>query len=443
MYSESVRELLSKKGIEEGDKIKVVRDDLTFEGMLLPKIGFGDPSCIVLKLDNGYNIGIDINTISDISLLSKGRIQKEDEVITVPSTLQIPKKRISVLACGGTIASKVEYETGAVKPSVSAEEIVSEFHELHSLASFDTKQIFNILSEDMTPQHWSIMAKEVYDVIKSGTEGVVIAHGTDTMGYSAAALSFMLQDPPIPIVLTGSQRSTDRGSSDNKINLICSVLCAKSDIAHVGVCMHATSSDDFCYFHLGTRVRKMHTSRRDAFQTIGGEPLAIIDYLKKSVSPLTSYRKRDEGRQLKFDNRLNPNVALIYAHPGIKPEFISSLSKYDGVVIAATGLGHVSTNYLGDGFTPPIIDSIKELCTSGIPIVIAPQTIFGRIDMNVYANGRRLLETGVIGNGCDMIPETALVKLMWVLGHEKDPKRIKEEMERNIAGEITERSSLI
>ncbi len=444
MYSESILNLLSEKGIAEGDRITVKKGSLEFTGMLLPKIGFGDPFCLVIKLDSGYNAGIEIGKDAEISLVSK-RVPKEEEQVPVANSLQLHKEKISLLACGGTIASKVEYDTGAVKPSITADELAAIFPEISSLAELNAKQIFNLSSEDMMPAHWAAMAKEAFDAIKAGAEGVVVTHGTDTMGYSAAAMSFMLPDLSVPVVFTGSQRSSDRGSSDNKVNLLCSVLCAKSDIAHVGVCMHATTSDEFCFFHKGTKVRKLHTSRRDAFQSVGAEPLAIIDYAKKSVTSLSAnYQKRDKSRQLRLENAINPNVALIYTYPGIKPEFISSLSKYDGVVIAGTGLGHISTEADGkDNFTNPIFPQVKSLLDSGIPVVMAPQTIFGRIDMEVYSTGRKLIEAGIIGNGCDMIPETALVKLMWVLGHEKDKKKVKEEMEKNIAGEITERSSLL
>ncbi|OIO21732.1 glutamyl-tRNA(Gln) amidotransferase subunit D [Candidatus Micrarchaeota archaeon CG1_02_47_40] len=445
MYSEILLCIFKEKGIEEGDRIKLTKGSSSFEGMLLPKIGFGDPTCVILKLDNGYNIGVEAISGIQIELVSK-KAKKDEEKIHVGRMQGIlPKSRISLLGCGGTIASKIEYETGAVKPAISASELVSTFPELAYAAQIDAKQLFSLSSEDMTPEHWSIMAKEAHDAIKAGADGVVLTHGTDTMHYSAAALSFMLRDLSVPVVFTGSQRSSDRGSSDNKMNLFCSFLCAKSDIAQVGICMHATPNDDFCYFHSGVRARKMHTSRRDAFQTIGAQPLALIDYEKETVTPLCeNYPKKDRKRQTVLENAVNSNVALIYIHPGIKGELFSSLSKYDGVVVAGTGLGHISSGADGtDKMTKPVIENVKALCDSGIPVVMAPQTIWGRIDMNVYTTGRKLMEAGVIGNGCDWTPETALVKLMWVLGKEKDKKKAKGLMETNIAGEITQRSDLL
>jgi glutamyl-tRNA(Gln) amidotransferase subunit D len=224
------------------------------------------------------------------------------------------------------------------------------------------------------------------------------------------------------------------------MNLLCSVLAATSDIAEVSVCMHGSMSDDFCFLHQGTKVRKLHTSRRDAFQSVNALPFAKIWYQERKIEYLRNdYRKRGSGR-LKVDDKLNPNVALIQIHPGIKPEFIENLSKYfEGVVLAGTGLGHVPTNPFQEKLAKSILPAIKNLINSGIPVVIAPQTIFGRLNLNVYSAGRLLDEAGVIGNGCDWLPETAFVKLAWVLGHTKDMKKVKEMMLTNYAGEISKR----
>jgi len=274
-------------------------------------------------------------------------------------------------------------------------------------------------------------------------DGVVLMHGTDTMHYTSAALSFMLQNLPVPVVLVGAQRSSDRGSSDNLVNLVSAVVAATSDIAEVSVCMHGSMSDDFCYIHPGYKVRKLHSSRRDAFQTINEVPFAKIWYRERKIEYLREdFNKRDK-RPVKLNDRLNPNVGLIYIYPGIKPEFIESLSKfYEGIVIAGTGLGHIPTNPFNNKFTRSIVPSIKNLIDSGIPVVIAPQTIFGRINMNVYTAGRVLEKIGIIGNYCDWTAECALVKLMFVLGQTKDMNKIRELMLTNIVGEISSRSKI-
>jgi glutamyl-tRNA(Gln) amidotransferase subunit D len=225
------------------------------------------------------------------------------------------------------------------------------------------------------------------------------------------------------------------------MNLTCAVnAAAKSDIAQVMVCMHATINDNYCYLHSGTKVRKLHTSRRDAFKSVNSLPYAKVWYAENpgQIEYLRSDFNRRNGGRLGVDSKINPNVALVYTYPGIKPEFMDSLHQFDGVVIAGTGLGQVPTNPSGDKLANSILPSIKNLIGSGIHVVIAPQTIFGRLNMNVYTTGRMLNEAGVIGNGCDWTPETALVKLMWVLGHTKEPKRVKEMMMKNYSGEISE-----
>jgi len=203
-------------------------------------------------------------------------------------------------------------------------------------------------------------------------------------------------------------------------------------------------SDDYCFLHQGTKVRKLHTSRRDAFKSVNVLPYAKVWYLDKKIEYLRDdFKKRDKKRKLKLDVKINPNVTLIYFHPGMKPEFVESLSEfYDGVVIAATGLGHVSTNPFKDKFSKSLIPALRKLIDSDVPVVIAPQTIWGRLNLNVYTAGRMLEEIGVIGNYCDWLPEVALVKLMWVLGHTRNMKKIREMMLTNIAGEISERSEI-
>jgi len=326
---------------------------------------------------------------------------------------------------------------------LDVDELLSEFPEIAQISPIRAKSVFSILSEDLTPKHWQVLAEEIREEIKSGCTGVVILHGTDTMHYTSAALSFMLQKLPVPVVLVGAQRSPDRGSSDNRQNLISALLAAKSDIATVSLCMHSTVNDDSCLLHLGTKVRKLHSSRRDAFKSVNRLPIAKIFPKEKRIEPLSSYDKRGNSPELEFDNKINGNVGLLYAHPGIKPQLVDKFADYDGIVVAGTGFGHVSTNPSNDKLALPVIGNLKALIDSDVKVVMAPQTIFGRVNLNVYSAGRLLKEIGVIGDGCDFTPETALVKLMWVLGHEKKYAKVKKEMETNIAGEITERSLLI
>jgi glutamyl-tRNA(Gln) amidotransferase subunit D len=431
-----VYEILKNNGIYVGDKIRVD----SIEGILMPRTELVESDVIVLKMNNGYNIGIKFRDDLKIELIEKKKEQKLENQKN--KEFDPSKPTVSILACGGTIASKVEYKTGAVFPSFSPEELIESFPEIGEIANIKSRKLFDLFSEDMQPEHWKVIAQEVAKEIESGVDGVVLMHGTDTMHYTSAALSFMLQDLPVPVVLVGAQRSSDRGSSDNRINLVSAVLfAAKGEIAEVVVCMHESSNDDYCAIHRGTKVRKMHTSRRDAFKSINISPLARVNYFERRIEYLTtSFKKRDKSRKLKLDTSINPNVGVFYFHPGSKPEFLREMSKfYEGIVIAATGLGHIGVNPGNDKLAKNFLSVIKELIEKGIPIVFAPQTIYGRLNMNVYSTGRILENAGVIGSLCDWTIETALVKLMLVLGHTKDMDEIKKMMLTNIAGEISER----
>jgi len=333
---------------------------------------------------------------------------------------------VSILSTGGTISSKVDYKTGGTYASLTAEDFIQLEPKILKFANIRAKQIEQIMSEDMTPEHWIKIAKEVYkELNKKEVSGVVITHGTDTMHYTAAMLSFMFPKLSKPIVLVGAQRSTDRGSSDTFMNLICSVIAATQKIGEVMVCMHATTNDDFCYLHRGTKVRKMHTSRRDAFRSINQMPIAKI-WPDGRIKFLINYKKPDKTNELNI--KINKKVALIYVYPGINQNIIDYyLNKgYKGIVIAGTGLGHVPT-YL--------IQKIKKAVKKGVAVCITSQCFYGRTHSFVYSNLRRLSQTGAIF--CeDMLPEVAYVKLMHVLGKTKKLEKIKELMQKNIAGEI-------
>jgi len=429
-------EILKEEGISVGDKIVID----SIEGILMPRSEFVESDVIVVKMSNGYNIGIKFKEGMKIELIEKKEQQASEK--TTKEEFDLRKPIVSILACGGTIASRIEYRTGAVFPSFSPEELIEAFPEIKELANIKARKLFDLFSEDMQPEHWKIIAQEIAKEIESGVDGIVLMHGTDTMHYTSAALSFMLQDLPVPVVLVGAQRSSDRGSSDNRINLVSAVLFAsRGDIAEVVVCMHENLNDDYCAIHRGTKVRKMHTSRRDAFKSINISPLARVNYHERKIEYLTSnFRKRDKNRKLKLDTNINPNVGIFYFHPGAKPELLREMAKlYEGIVIVATGLGHVGVNPRNDKLAKSFLPVIKELIDKNIPIVFAPQTIFGRLNMNVYSTGRILEKAGVIGNLCDWTIETALVKLMFVLGHTKDINGIRKMMLTNMAGEISER----
>jgi glutamyl-tRNA(Gln) amidotransferase subunit D len=435
MYIRELRRAL--RGIREGDLIEVEVSKGRYKGILMPKTEFSSPAILVLKLEDGYNVGISWEREMRIRRLRKGR-----EIRFRPSKL-VPKKKpglplISILGCGGTIASRVEYETGAVYPAFSPGDLVKAIPKLRDFANIRGEKIFDLCSEDMTPYHWKEIAKRVAMEIRRKSDGIVLMHGTDVMHYTSAMLSFMLQNLPVPVVLVGAQRSTDRGSSDNVMNLLCAAKVAGySEIAEVIVCMHGTMDDDYCLVHHGVKCRKMHTERRDAFRSINVEPIAMVSYPSLDIKYLRKdFNKRSKQRKLNLDTRVNPRVGLIKIHPYIDPKFIESLANYyDGIVIEGTGLGHVPVSKV-DRFTRPILGSLKKLIERGIAVAITSQTIYGRLNPFVYLNLRKLYQAGVIY--CqDMLSEVAWVKLMWVLGRTRDPKRVGELMTQNLVGEIT------
>jgi len=348
------------------------------------------------------------------------------------------KPKVALIMTGGTIISRVDYRTGGVYALERPEELLTNIPELKNIVFIDDIKVpFKKMSEDLNYKDWQALAELVAKELNKN-EGVIITHGTDTLHYTSAALSFMLKNLSKPVVLVGSQRSSDRGSSDAFMNLICSAYAAVSNIAEVGVCMHGSTDDQYCYFIRGTKVRKLHTTRRDAFRSINEMPLAKfwpdgkIDILNKN------HKTRKDGKVL-ADVKFEPKVALLKAYPGSEPEILEILAKkgYRGFVIEGTGMGHVPTEA-----EKSWIPVIKKLIKDGIPVVIAPQTLYGRINTDVYTNLRVLYHEAKAIPAEDMLPEVAYVKLGWVLGHTKDLEEIRKMMLTNIAGEITARSEI-
>ena len=422
---------LESAGISIGDSVKITKQDISYEGMLLDRAEDADEAHLVLKLKNGYNVGISIKNAT-IELIKKGEKPKIEL-----SKLDIEKDRqkhdISIISTGGTVASIIDYKTGAVHPAFTADDLIRANPELLEHANIKGKAVLNILSENMKPEYWVKSARSIADEINDGAYGVVVAHGTDTMHYTSAALSFML-DTPVPVVLTGAQRSSDRPSSDAFLNLLNSVTAAKSDIAEVMVCMHATEDDTYCDLHRGTKVRKMHTSRRDTFRSVNTSPLARIQNGNIEIlDERLRYKTRTDG-EVELHDAVESNVAFIKSYPGISGELIDyHVDKgYKGIVLEGTGLGHCPEE---------IIPSIKRARDSEIPVVMASQCLYGKVNMNVYSTGRKLITAGVISAG-DMLPETAYVKLCWALGQTDKIKEVEKTMQTNIAGEIEDKSSI-
>jgi glutamyl-tRNA(Gln) amidotransferase subunit D len=409
-----------------GDRVRVERAAQTYEGVLLPS---STPDHLVVKLDGGYNVGIDredasIDVLeSDVYDVESAQDEQSQSAIEFDDDLPT----VSLISTGGTIASTVDYRTGAVTAQFDAEDVLRAVPDLAGMANYRGRVVANILSENMTPAVWQDLAQAVHEEIENGADGIVVMHGTDTMQYSASALSFML-DTPVPIVFTGSQRSADRPSSDNVMNAVSAVEAATSDCAEVLVCMHADESDDRCALHRGTRVRKNHTSRRDAFETVGAKPLGEVDYDIDGESTVTFHREYTErdAVDLALHDNIETDVELLKFSPGMDPSLLEAAAEgSEGIVIEGTGLGHVNTDWIG---------TIEEL---DIPLVMTSQCLEGRVCDRVYDTGRDLLDAGVI-EGEDMLPGTAKVKLMWALANSDD---VADTMQEPLAGEIQQRST--
>ena len=421
---------IRKAEAEIGDLIRVTKNSQIYEGILIPRSEYGDEKHVVIKLKNGYNIGIRITPDTKVQRIGKGA---KPTFTSPPSPEQNPKlSKVTIISTGGTIASRVDYRTGAVRPALTASDLYSVVPELANIARIDAQILFSLFSENITPEHWTKIANAVAKQISKDVDGVVIAHGTDTMGYTAAALSFALQDLPVPVVLVGSQRSADRPSSDAATNLIGAVTAAaKAPFAEVAVAMHETASDTVTVLHRGTKVRKCHTSRRDTFKSVNSTPLARVQN-QKVIMLTEKYQKRNSLKKLMLKPEFDEKVALIKFYPGINPEIIDLYVEkgYKGIVLEGTGLGHVGSY---------AFRAIRNAADHNVVVGMTSQCIWGRVNMNVYDQGRDLLALGVIPLE-DMLPETATVKLMWIFGQTKDVEKAKKLLKANIAGEFSPRT---
>ena len=446
-YAINLRKQLETNNIDLGELLKIEKQNgTTIEGYVLPQTEFGDPEILVLKLKNGYNIGIHQSEIK--------KIQKTGKKVKLEAfpTKKIKQKKglpsVTLISTGGTIAARIDYMTGGVAMALTPSEILANIPELEELVNIKRiRSVFQIASEDVGPAQWISLAKAIYDeILKSDIDGIVITHGTDCMHYSSAAISFMVQDLPIPVVFTGAQRSGDRGSFDGALNLIhASIAAARSEIAETSIVMHETTSDETGIMIRGTRAKKMHTSRRDTFKSINDLPLARIHVDGRIDLINKKYKKRDREKTPKIFPEYENKVALVKAYPGADPEFLEWYidKKYKGIIIEGTGLGHVPTSPPKGEERRSWIPQIKRAIEEGIFIGITSQSNHGRVHPHVYRNLRILNKTGATHLE-DMIPEVALIKLGWVIGNHPSAgiKEIKELMLTPIAGEISSASRI-
>jgi glutamyl-tRNA(Gln) amidotransferase subunit D len=421
--------VLEKHNVGVWSDVELESTEGRFRGIILPRSETADDRHIVLKLASGYNVGIAADTVT--RMVERGRREAHYRIPERRFPKDPSKPNVMLLGTGGTIASRLDYRTGAVIPSFSPGELYGQVPELADLCNLETEQLFGVFSENMGPTQYVQLARRIGEEIERGVDGIVIGHGTDTMHHTAAALTFMVRDTPVPIVMVGSQRSSDRPSSDAAINLIAAVKAAsEGNIAEVQVCMFGPTSDEYCLLHRGTRVRKMHSSYRSTFRTIGDIPLGMIN--RESITYLRNdYRRRDADRRVRINTAFEEKVTILYYYPNMMPDVVDAFvdKGYRGIIMAGTGLGHVNK---------PLYPALKRATDKGVHVYMTVQTLWGYTQMYVYETGREIMNLGVIPAG-NMLPEVAYIKLCWALGQSDDPDKVKEIMLTPIGDEITSR----
>jgi glutamyl-tRNA(Gln) amidotransferase subunit D len=428
-YRSTLRERLIKEGIGTWSEVRITKGNAVYEGLLLPRSQHTADNYVTLKVDTGYNLGVLVNDRTNIAKRGHKKGHYQLPQIDVQFKDELPN--VTLLGTGGTVASRLDYRTGAVLPAFTPEELFSAVPELVSTVNLTPKTLYQILSENFRPEYWVKTAEAIAKEIEGGVDGVIIGHGTDTMCTTGAALAFFLRNLPVPVVLVGSQRSSDRPSSDGPRNILyAATLAGREDFAEVVVCMHGSTSDSHNLIHRATRCRKMHSSRRDTFRTLDDIPLGKIDetgvtWFKSEV------KRRGQRRDFHLDAKMDSRVGMLYSYPGMNPDILDSMidKDYHGIVIIGTGLGHVGTDIF-----PPL-----ERCQEEeVPVVLVVEPLFGYVHLGVYETGRDMLARGVI-EGSNMLPSAAYTKLIWVLGHTRSIEEVKTLMQTSIAGEITER----
>jgi glutamyl-tRNA(Gln) amidotransferase subunit D len=429
-YKGHARARLEEWGVRVWSDVRAENDaGSVFEGVILPRSETLDDLHVVIKLRNGYNVGLHVDRIRSVAELGYREAVYKIPEKEFPERATLP--RVTLLGTGGTIASRLDYRTGAVIPAFTPGELYGAVPELADICNLTTRKLFGVFSENMAKEQYIVLAESIGAEIAGGADGIVVGHGTDTMGHTAAILSFMVQDSPVPIVIVGSQRSSDRPSSDAALNLIHAVrTAAYGDIAEVQICMFGPTSDRYGLLHRGTRCRKMHSSYRSTFRTIGDIPLATVSR-DKFTYMTRDYLKRDRSRLVRIDPVYEERVTILYYYPGMNPDLVDALVEkgYRGIVVGGTGLGHVNK---------PLYPALRRAIEKGVHVVMTVQTLWGYVQMYVYDTGRDLLEIGIIPLE-NMLPETALMKLAWVLAHTDDRAEVTRMMRQPVNHEITNR----
>jgi len=398
-----------------------------WSGSVIPPHELSGERILTLKLESGYNVGVRIDAGTRFEPV--GSPPPERTPASPPPTHGRPPSGsdwIALLTTGGTIASRVDYETGGVRPVRGEREILDFYPQLERSGPVRIVPVFDRMSEDLVPDDWLTLAEKTVEAFAAGARGVVVAHGTDTLGFTAAGLSFLLDGLPGAVALVGAQRSPDRPSSDGPTNLAAAVAVARDRrIGEVVVVMHAGVSDLRFAVHRGTWVRKMHSSRRDAFESRNGP---LLGHVEGDEVHLTGPIRPPSVGPPRVDGPIDPRAGLLWSYPGLTAERAASFAEgLRGIVLAGTGLGHVG------GHLVPWIRSATE---RGVVVTMTTQCLAGSADPYVYSTGRALLRAGVLYLG-DLLPETAYAKLLWALGHESTPEGVRRRLLVDRAGEFS------
>jgi len=427
--------MAKNSGINPGDRIRLALGKRTIEGTLMPRIESGNKNAIILKLDSGYNAGFDARNVK--SILKIAGAQEIPRVPALTAKYDDSKPRTAMIATGGTISTRVDYRTGGVFMTLKPEEILQNAPQIANIINLtQVSSPFTIASEDMSITDIQEIAKEAAKLLNAGNHGLIITHGTDILHYTASAIALMLNNPARPIALVGAQRSPDRASFDGSMNLLCAAHYAASGIGEIAVVMHANTNDEYCHANPATKVRKMHTSRRDAFRTINGPPIARI-YPDGRIDELRENRRANDEK-IVADTRFEDKTALVKLVPGLDPEILQYYAdkKYRGLILEGFGLGHVPNETREPGYN--WVKAVRRAIDAGVFIGITSQCINGRVNSNVYRNLRDLAAAGATHLE-DMLPETAYIKLGCALGRLKDAGKARKFMLENVAGEFNPR----
>lgn len=331
-------------------------------------------------------------------------------------------QRILLLTTGGTIASS-KGEEGLV-PTLSNKEIEQYLHVFEKEIEIISEDILSLDSSNIQPEEWQIMGERISNAINHNEcEGIVITHGTDTMAYTASALSFMLSNLPIPVILCGSQLPLSHPLSDGIDNIRLAFYAA----------LHRRLKGLFVAFNhkimLGTRCVKVRTMGFNAFESVNIDPVATLDarglIINEQLLP------KQSGSFVYYKN-LCKEVFLLKLIPGMKPEILDVLAEqnYRGIIIEAFGAGGIHF------IRRDLIAKLEKMVEKGISVVVCSQCLYENSDFSIYQTGQKVLKHGVI-QGYDMTSEACVTKLMWALGQQKTTEDIKKMFEINYVQEIT------